>query len=100
LFTVPEGNVFRNEVAVVGGAGLVSATEGTISARFAGTFTPDGGGSTPLDVTLPVAPLSRGDRERGVIVLTTDLGGLRPGTFEGTVQLRSSLRSGQSSESG
>ena len=100
LFTVPEGNVFRNEVAVIGGAGLVSATEGTITARFEGTFTPDGGGgSTPLDVTLPVAPLSRGDRERGVIVLTTDLGGLRPGTFAGTVQLRSSLRSGQSSES-
>src|SRR5690606_34372209 len=30
----------------------------------------------------------------------TDLGGLRPGTFEGTVKLRSTLRSGQSSESG
>jgi hypothetical protein len=99
LSELPSGNVFRNEVAVVGGAGIVSATEGTITARFVGTFTPDSGGSTPLDVSLPVAPLSRGERERGVVVLTTDLGGLQPGTFDGTIQLDSTLRSGDTSQS-
>lgn len=100
LVEVPtDRDVFRNEVAVIVGAGIVGATEGTVTARFVGTFAPDSGGSSPIDVALSVAPLERGDRARGVIVLTTDLGGLRPGTFDGTVQLRSTLRSGETSES-
>lgn len=99
LFEVPSGEAFRNEVGVVNGNGILAATEGEVLARFVGTFAPDAGGSSPVDVELPVAPLERGDRERGVVVLTTDLGGLSPGTFSGTVQLGSRLRSGETSES-
>ncbi|MBZ0118080.1 MAG: hypothetical protein K8H88_13840, partial [Sandaracinaceae bacterium] len=97
--TGPSGEVHRNEVAVLGGAGFIAATEGTLTARFAGTFTADAGGSTAIDVALPVALLERGDRSRGVVVLTTDLGGLYPGTFDGTIMLESSLVSGGTSTS-
>ncbi|MCB9593538.1 MAG: hypothetical protein H6719_12460 [Sandaracinaceae bacterium] len=100
LFETPRGEVHRNDVAVVNGNGIISATEGELTAQLVGTFTADAGGSSAVDVTLPVAPLERVDRERGVIVLTTDIGGLQPGTFDGTIQLRSRLRSGQTSESG
>jgi len=99
LFEVPEGEVHRNEVAVVNGNGIITATEGELVARFVGTFTADAGGSSPVDVRLPVEPLEVGDRERGIVVLTTDLGGLHPGTFDGTIQLESELVGGETSES-
>jgi hypothetical protein len=100
LSEAPAGEVYRNEVAVVTGAGIVAAGEGELALHFAGTFTPDGGApDVAIDVSLPVAPLELRDRTRGVVVLTTDLGGLFPGTFDGTVQLRSTLRSGERSDS-
>lgn len=100
LEEAPRGEVHRNDVAVLVGDGILTASEGELTARFVGTFTrDDGGGAGAVDVALRVAPLERVDRSRGVVVLTTDLGGLWPGTFEGTVQLRSRLRSGASSES-
>jgi len=100
LFEPPSGEAHRNDVAVVNGNGIITATEGELAAHFVGTFTLDAGGaSTAVDVSLPVHPLERGDRERGVLVLTTDLGGLQPGTFDGTVQLTSRLSGGVTSES-
>lgn len=99
LVEVPTGEVHRNDVGVVVGAGVIGPTEGTLVARFVGTFTLDAGGSAPVDVSLDVTPLERGDRERGVLILSTDIGGLMPGTFDGTVQLASTLRSGERSES-
>ncbi len=99
LAEVPSGEVYRNDVQVLTGDGMVSATEGDVTARFSGTFTLDGGGASPIDVSLPVAPLEARNRGRGVVVLTTDLGGLMPGTFEGTIQLDSTLRSGEHTES-
>ncbi|MEQ8453631.1 MAG: hypothetical protein RLO52_04540 [Sandaracinaceae bacterium] len=99
LFEVPRGEAHRNDVAVVVGAGIVGPTEGELTARFEGTYTFDAGGDRPVAVSLPVAPLERFDRERGVIVLTTDIGALAPGTFDGTVTLESRLVSGERSES-
>lgn len=92
----PSGDVHRNDVVVLRGAGFVSATEGTTSARFEGTFTRElGGATTPIDVRLPVALAERTARDRAVLVLTTDLGGVWPGTFEGTVSLESTLAGGE-----
>lgn len=99
LTGVPRGEVYRNEVAVLQGSGLIAPSEGELRARFVGTYTVDQGGERAVDLTLPVAPLEQRDRTRGVVVLTTDLGGLTPGTFEGTVRLSSALRSGAQSES-
>ncbi len=96
----PSGEVHRNDAAEVTGTGFLSRTEGELTARFLGDFTLDAGGSpTAVDVELPVAIFDRADRTRGVVVLTTDLGGPLPGTFVGSIQLRSRLRSGQTSES-
>lgn len=99
LLEVPTGEAHRNDVAVLVGDGIVGPTEGELTARFEGTYTFDEGGSRPVAVSLPVAPLERFDRSRGVVVLTTDLGGLAPGTFDGTIALESRLVSGERSES-
>jgi len=91
----PSGEVHRNEVAVLRGDGFVSATEGDTQAHFVGTFTRLVGGATSaVDARLPVLPAERTGRDRGLVVLTTDLGGLSPGTFSGTMQVDSTLRSG------
>lgn len=99
LGDVPQGEVHFNDPAMLGGDGFITATEGELTARFVGTFSPDAGGSTPVDVELPVVPLERGDRSRGMVVLSTDLGQLAEGTFDGTVQLTSALLSGETTES-
>lgn len=90
----PSGDVHHNDVAVLRGAGFVSDTEGDTEACFAGTFTRDGGGSSAVDACLPVALLERTARDRAVVVLTTALGGIWPGTFEGTMSITSTLRGG------
>lgn len=99
LFAAPNGEVHKNDVQVVTGAGIIAPTEGELTARFVGTYSFDAGGSRSVDSSLPVSPLERFDRERGVVVLTTDIGGLMPGTFDGTIQLVSILASGERTES-
>ncbi len=100
LTQVPTGEVFRNDVAVVIGAGFLVGSEGSVDAHFVGTFLrDDNAAQSAIDVALPIAPLERNDRTRGVVVLSTDLGGLWPGTFTGTIKLVSVLRSGARSES-
>lgn len=91
----PAGDVSRNEAIVLRGEGFASATEGETFAHFEGTFTRELGGATSaIDVRLPVALLERTARDRAVVVLTTELGGVWPGSFEGTMQLESQLRRG------
>lgn len=91
----PSGDVSRNEAWVLRGDGFISPTEGESHARFVGTFTRDIDGATStLDTPLPITLLERTARDRAVMVLTTDLGGIWPGTFEGTMQIESELRNG------
>ena len=100
LFDAPSGEQHRNDLAVLSGNGFISESEGEIVAHFVGTYTRDSGGATAdVDARLPVTPVERGDRERGVIVLSTQIGGQQPGTFDGTVTLESTLRTGQTSRS-
>ncbi len=91
----PNGDVSRNEAWILRGAGFISPTEGTTHAHFVGTFIRDvDGASSAVDTRLPISRLERTARDRGIMVLTTDLGGIWPGTFEGTVQIESELRNG------
>jgi hypothetical protein len=90
----PSGDVHRNDVVVLRGAGFASSTESTSVAHFTGTFTPEGGSASPIDVRIPIALAERMARDRAVLVLTTDLGGLWPGTFAGDVSIESTLLSG------
>jgi hypothetical protein len=98
LLAAPEGVVYRNQVEVIRGAGFVTPDEGTVSARMTGTFA-DEAAEVRVDAMLPVVPAESGDRNRGLLTLSTDLGGIGPGTFTGTIELISELRSGTTSRS-
>jgi len=98
LLAAPDGVVYRNQIEVLRGSGFVTADEGTVTARVVGTFTGDDG-DTAVDASLDVLPAEAGDRDRGLLTLTTDLGGIGPGVFDGTIELVSELRSGATSRS-
>lgn len=100
LDDAPSGDVHRNDLWLVSGDGLLAEQEGLVDARFTGTFTPDSGAApVAIDVPLPVLPAERFSRTRGIVRLTTALGGLEPGTFEGTVTLEQAPRGGTSTSS-
>ncbi len=99
LDDAPSGDVHRNELWILSGAGVIAPDEGTLEARFVGTFTADAGGSVPVDVALPVRSAERFSRTRAMVRLTTAIGGMSPGTFDGTVTLEQRLRGGGSSTS-
>lgn len=88
------GDAHRNDVVVLDGAGFVTADEGEIALHVEGDFVREGGASSAVDVRLPVSLVDRTDRSRGVVVLTTDLGGAFPGTLTGTARLERTLGSG------
>ncbi len=95
LDTSISGIYHRNESTLLSGAGFISAQEGALLADFVGTFTPASGESSRVvNARLPIRQAERNQRDRGTLVLTTALGGFRPGTFEGTLRLDATLRAG------
>lgn len=93
----PSGTVHFEDVLVLHGAGFTTPSEGAVSAHVVADFTPDAGSPTPIDVQLPMELADLGARDRGVLVLGTELGGsvLRTGTLVGTITLESTLASGE-----
>jgi len=80
---------------VLDGDGFIAAGEGDLVLHVEGDFVRDGGGAaTPVDAMLPVSMVDRGDRGRGVVVLSTDLGGVFPGSLTGTARLERTLSGG------
>ena len=101
LDEVPSGSVFRNEEIILRGDAMISKNEGTLEAVLEGDYLPDGASTaTPLNVRLPVVLVEQLARNRGLLRLTTAIGGLTVGTFTGTVRLEQTLSSGFSSVSG
>ena len=94
LTRVPSGDVGRGQLAVLEGDGFLEPGEGTVEARFSGSFTADAGGTEPVDAIIPVTIAEFGDRTRGLVRLGTELGGVAPGTFTGSVELESVLAFG------
>jgi hypothetical protein len=88
------GDAHRNDVVVLDGDGFIAAGEGDLFLHVEGSFTPSAGASAPVDARLPVSLVDRGDRGRGVVVLSTDLGGVAPGMLAGTARLERTLASG------
>lgn len=87
--------VHRNDAMVVRGSGFLGAGEGDVTMSFVGTYTRASDGSeTSVNATLPVTIADLAARDRGLVVLTTALGGIDPGTFDGSVTLHSRLREG------
>ncbi|MGE0786186.1 MAG: hypothetical protein AB7S26_10890 [Sandaracinaceae bacterium] len=99
LADVPQGEVHRNDVIELTGDGYIAPTEGDLRAHFVGTFTEDAGPSRSVDTSIAVTLMERTDRSRGLVRLTTDIGGPMPGTFDGSVELTSALVSGATSTS-
>ncbi len=99
LDRAPGGSVHRNEETILEGGNFLEPSEGEVSAHFVGDFVPEGGSRRPVDVRLPVRLADESSRARGVVTLTTAIGGPEPGVFDGTLTLESRLRSGATSAS-
>jgi hypothetical protein len=87
LEDVGEDFVHRYEPWFVRGDGLLAPEEGESVVLFEGTFRPTGGALTPVAVELELAPAELFARDRGSCKLTSALGGLTTGRFEGDVSL-------------
>ncbi len=90
---------FREDLVVLRGDGFLAPGEGTAEAELSGQFQPETGDPFPLTARLPVTLADPTNRSRGLLRLTTDLGGPIAGTFLGTITLHTTLRSGNSSQS-
>lgn len=100
LDDVPDGDVHRNDIIVIHGDGFLAPGEGTVVASIDGSFTRDSGGSpVTVSATETVVQAELYSRDRGLLRLTTDLGGVGPGTFVGTVTLASTPIDGAPSDS-
>ncbi|MFT5357008.1 MAG: hypothetical protein ACI9KE_004238, partial [Polyangiales bacterium] len=91
--------VHWNDEIFLEGDGFLELDEGTVTAVFSGEFELEGGVRAPVSGELPVRQAERGDRRRGVVLLSTDLGSVRPGTFQGEIYLRSEVTGTPRSES-
>jgi hypothetical protein len=91
---------FREDAVVLRGAGFLAPGEGDVKAQLVGQFVAEGQSEgVAVSARLPVTLADPSDRGRALLRLTTDIGGLRPGTFTGTIQLSSTLRGGAQSSS-
>lgn len=88
----PLGDVHRNDVVVLRGEGFISESEGPSFAVLDGTFTADGGSPESMEVLLPLFLLEAQGRDRAFFELSTELGGLTTGVFEGDLYVESTLR--------
>lgn len=86
------GDVHRNDAIVLHGEGFLAPSEGSLTLRVVGDFVARGETTgTTIDVRLPVHQLELSSRERAEVVLSTELGGVRPGTLRGTAHLEREL---------
>jgi len=85
---------------LLSGGGFLAEPEGLVQARLLGRYTPDGAGALDVDVTLAVTPAERFSRDRGLMRVTTALGGGASGNFSGTLEVRSTTASGRSESAG
>lgn len=82
--------LFVNDPIVVHGDGfLLGGAEGQTVAIMAGCFTPQGGSTCePIASTeVPCEPFAAYDRTRTAFPFAPAIAGIKPGTFQGTVQL-------------
>lgn len=91
--------VHWNDELFLEGDGFLELEEGAVTAIFSGEFELQNGVRAPVVGELPVLQAEHGNRQRGVVILSTDLGSILPGTFQGEVYLRSELAGSSPSES-
>lgn len=91
---VQSGEVYLNDQMVLIGSGFLSGTEGSSEVAVEGTFT-RGGESTTISVRLPAELVDPHDRSRAAFLWSPAIGGLAPGSFEGTVTPENVLFNGE-----
>lgn len=87
LAGVASAPAYYGQNLVLLGDDFLLGEEGTVTARFAGAFTPVDGDSAPVDVVADAVTAERFGRDRALVALPTALGGLREGTFDGTIEV-------------
>lgn len=94
------GATYKNAQMVLRGAGFIASNEGTLEAIVDGTYTAEATGvQATVSTTLPVELAEENSRDRALLRLTTAIGGIEPGDFNGTITVRSTLLSGFASQS-
>ncbi|MDX9722285.1 MAG: hypothetical protein RBU37_16195 [Myxococcota bacterium] len=94
-----QGIYHRNESVILDGDGFLDTSEGTVIAEFVGNFTDEDGTARAVLAKLPVLLAEQNQRQRGRVSLTTELGGIKPGRFVGSLTLNSESQGGASSKS-
>lgn len=94
LDAAPDGTVHREARLVVRAQGLLSALEGQSELLLDGNFTPTTGSAAAVAAALPLALVEPLDRSRAELRVTTELGGVSPGAFDGQARLRLRFRGG------
>lgn len=96
--TVPETlEIFCNDLRSFGAQGILRSGEGATNLSLSGRFTPDDGG--PVVDVAEVVPVSVGASRQEAVVLWSTALGIKPGVFEGRVQLVNSHSNGIQLES-
>jgi hypothetical protein len=89
LGEVATGVIFVNDAIVVDGSDfLLGEGEGDTFVRLSGCYAVEGGACEPIEsLELPASPDSRFDRTRLTFPFAPAVAGIRPGRFEGTLEL-------------
>ncbi|MCA9516509.1 MAG: hypothetical protein KC635_16325 [Myxococcales bacterium] len=89
-------DLYPGDRVAIAGDGLLQLDEGATLLRFDGRFVPESGGDARVvdGLVVPVALVDPGDRTRAELTLTPDVLGVRPGRFEGVLQLVNAHASG------
>ncbi|MBK8172636.1 MAG: hypothetical protein IPK60_20175 [Sandaracinaceae bacterium] len=96
LLPLGDSTVHRNDAFLLRGNGFLGAGEGSVTIGFSGTYTRARDAAvSSVNTRLPVAIADLVSRDRGFVVLSTALGGIEAGVFDGTVSLQSRLLEGQ-----
>lgn len=88
------GSAHRNDVVVLDGDGFIQPSEGELVLVIDGELVREGGTRVDVAARLPVTPVELADRRRGVVVLTTELGGVFPGVLTASAHLERTLTGG------
>lgn len=87
---IEQSQAYLNDLISVNGSGFLMGEEGTTSVVVAGIYTRENQDGTPeevevRDVRIATVPVADNDRRRVAFPWTPRIGGIRPGSFEGTL---------------
>lgn len=94
LTTIEQAEAYLHDSVIIDGADFLTGDEGNTEVIVEGTFTL-GTDSVSTSVRLSASPVEAQDRSRTAFLWSPAIGGLEPGTFEGTISARNVHASGE-----